>query len=230
MRGFTDFYYIVVNNTMIKEIWKTVVIDGVEHPRYMVSNLGRVKCLNWNRTGKPRLCRLSDSYGYLMVKIDGVTKSVHRIVAETFIPNPEHKPFIDHIDTNRQRNVIEVDENGVPVENSTLTNIRWATRLENNNNPLTRKHYSENAGKSMLGKFGAEHNRSIQIIQLTLGGQFIRKWSCASEVERELGIRHEYISACCRGKRKSAGGYRWIYASDYKPPRRLYISDIKALF
>ena len=216
---------------MIKEIWKTVVIDGVEHPRYKVSNLGRIICLKWKRTGKPRLCKFSaDKDGYLQVGIDGVTKKVHRIVAETFIPNPECKPCVDHIDTNRQRNVIEVDENGVSVENSTLTNIRWATYEENCNNPLSRKHNSENNGKAMLGKFGAEHPNSIPIIQLTLEGQFIRKWSAAREVERELGISHTNIIACCRGKQKSAGGYRWVYASDYKPPRRLYISDIKALF
>ncbi len=215
----------------MKEIWKTAVIDGKENKRYKVSNYGRIICLNWNRTGKARMCKLNvDGGGYLKVKIDRVTKLVHRIVAETFIPNHEGKPCVDHIDTNRQRNVIEVDENGFPVENSTLTNIRWATQKENCNNPLSRKHKSENSAKPWLGKFGDEHHRSIQVVQLTLDGQLIKKWSCAMEAKRELGIKQGNIRKCCRGKRKTAGGYRWMYYSDYQKLQRKTIKDIKPLF
>lgn len=213
----------------MNEIWKTVVIDGVEHPRYKVSSLGRIICLNWNRTGNPRLCKLTKKRnGYLEVCIDGVRKLVHRLVAEAFLPNPQNKPCIDHIDTNRQRNVIEVDENGVPVENSTLTNIRWVTYKENDNNPLTRKHKSENNG--MFGKLGSEHNCSISIVQLTLDGQFIKKWAAASEVERELGINRSSIIQCCKGKRKSAGGFKWMYLSDWLKVCKRKPEDIKPLF
>lgn len=193
-----------------REIWKTVVIDGVEHPRYQVSNLGRVKCLNWNNTGKPRLCKLNkNSAGYLNVGIDRVKYLVHRLVAEAFIPNPNNKPEVDHVDTNRQNNCI--------------FNMRFCTRKENCNNPLSLKHYS--------GRFGSEHNRSIPIIQLTLDGKFIKKWSCAAEVERELGINSSSITACCRGKRNKAGGYRWMYYSDYtKSFKKRSLSEIKSLF
>ena len=205
------------------EIWKTVVIDGVENPRYQVSNLGRVKCLNWKKTGKERLCSLNvDNHGYLRVKIDGVAKYVHRLVAEAFIPNPEHKPCIDHIRTVKTENfVILDDKDGQTVIDSSL---RWVSHKENNNNPLTKKHYSEN--NALLGKFGAEHPKSISIIQLNLDGQFIREWSAEREVERELGINHSNIALCCKGKRKSAGGFRWVYATDY----RKSISQIKPLF
>ena len=54
---------------------------------------------------------------------------IHRAVAELFIPNPENKPCIDHINTVKTDNRAE--------------NLRWVTAKENSNNPLTRKRVSE---------------------------------------------------------------------------------------
>ncbi len=181
------------------------------HPRYSVSCNGEVLCWNWKLTGKPRLCGLSyDKYGYLRVNIDCVRKLVHRIVAEAFIPNPKGKPCIDHINTIRTDNLVE--------------NLRWCTCEENNNNPLSLEH------NGMRGKFGVEHPTSISIVQLSLDGQFIKKWSATMEVERELGIFHSNITACCKGKLKSAGGYCWMYYSEWLKLQRKNIKDIKPLF
>ena len=71
------------------------------------------------REVKPRL------YGYLSVTIPFRGDcSIHRLVAETFIPNPENKPFVDHIDGNRANDRVE--------------NLRWVTHKENCNNPNTK--------------------------------------------------------------------------------------------
>ena len=186
------------------------------HPRYSVSCNGQVLCWNWHRTGKPRICKLSkEGKGYFGVGIEGKMSLVHRLVAEAFIQNPLNKPCIDHVDTNRKNNCV--------------WNLRWVTHKENSNNPLSIEHYRKNCQNPTLGKFGAENRRSIPIVQFSLNRQFIKKWACAREVERELGINQSNISSCCCGRYKSAGGFKWMYASEYFK-RKKSLKEIKPLF
>ena len=113
------------------EIWKD--IEGYES-LYQVSNMGRVKALNYNRSGKEKIMKQSfEKDGYLRV---GLTKDrkiktikVHRLVATTFIENIGDKPCVDHKNTIRYDNRVE--------------NLRFVTHKENNNNELTKKHLSE---------------------------------------------------------------------------------------
>jgi len=122
---------------MVEE-WKSVVgYEGL----YEVSNTGKIKALErlvvnngglqhkHERVLKPNYGK--NNHGLVVLCKNGKTKPhlVHRIVAEAFIPNPENKPNIDHIDTDCTNNCVE--------------NLRWCTQKENCNNPLTRLHGSQ---------------------------------------------------------------------------------------
>ena len=97
------------------EIWKPVV--GYEG-RYEVSNIGRVKSLNFMRRGYPKILtqRVINSK-YLSTIILAKGMLIHRLVAKAFIPNPENKPCVNHIDRIRV--------------NNKDTNLEWCTYSEN---------------------------------------------------------------------------------------------------
>lgn len=180
------------------EIWKQ--IEGYDN--YMVSNLGRVKSLKF---GKEKVLKYGkDSGGYLTICLckDGKVKRflIHRLIAKTFLPNPDNKPCIDHINTNRSDNRVN--------------NLRWATYKDNSNNPITKEKMSVNNGN--LGKFGKLNPNHKPILQFDLNGNFIRRWESAMDIERELNISHSQIAACCRGKIKTSYGYKWGYVEEYE--------------
>lgn len=119
----------------MKEVWK--VYHNGPRVTWQVSNQGNVK-----KNGILYKCRLNCGY-----KVFG-RSSVHRAVAELFIPNPENKPCVDHINGNKLDN--------------RACNLRWVSYKENNNNPITLKRYSEaNKGPKnpMYGKSQSEESK-----------------------------------------------------------------------
>ena len=104
---------------MREEIWRD--IKGYEG-KYMVSNLGRVKSLNYNKTGKEKIMKgVPDGYGYFQLSLckEGKVKNcrINRLVAQAFIPNPDNLPEVNHKDKIRTNNRVD--------------NLEWCTTQYN---------------------------------------------------------------------------------------------------
>ena len=179
---------------MEQEILKEVV--GYEQ-RYLVSSLGRIKSLRYNgRNITAFLKPTTTIFGYLMVNLydnNSVpnTTFVHVIVSKAFIPNPQNKRTVNH-------------KNGIKSDNR-VENLEWMTHGENG----LHSYRVLNRKSAMLGRCGKLHHNSKPINQLSLTGEFIKKWDCSKDVERELGFRAENIRECCNGRYKFSNGFKW---------------------
>lgn len=176
------------------EIWKD--IRGFEGS-YQISSLGRVKSLKW---GKERIMKLNKNRcGYPMIclthKYQKISKLIHKLVAEAFIPNPDNKSEIDHIDTDKTNNRVE--------------NLRWCTRSENLNNPLTVEKYRNSYQNSTATK-----KIMKPVIQLSRQGKPLRYFESATEAKR--GTKINNIQTVCKGRINTAGNFRWLYFEDYE--------------
>lgn len=168
----------------MKEEWKK--IEGYDN--YEVSNMGRVRSLNFMRTGRVKVISSSVSrLGYHQVDIfmNGVPekKTIHRLVAEAFLENPDNLPQINHRDGDKSNNCVE--------------NLCWCNQSYNN-------HHSR-------GWIKVNESRKKPVLQYTKTGEFIKEYSSSHEASRETGVNQGNISACCNGKQKSANNFIWKY-------------------
>ena len=197
------------------EEWRTAVYDGIVYEGlYKVSNLGRILSLNYRNTGKADLMTpFENTKGYLKVQLskNGEYKQcyVHRLIAETFLENPENKPCINHKiegDEGKKINMVIFNEDGTI--NEERTTIEWAT-YEENNNYATR---NERAGKA-ISKANTNGKLSKKVLQFTLDDEFVREWPSLAECGRN-GFCQGHVSRCCQDKRKSHKGFKWCYAEE----------------
>lgn len=185
-----------------KEIWREV--KGYEG-YYEVSNLGNVRALerivcDGRMRPAKSVTKRKDNLGYFHVGLNKNRKEttirIQRLVAQAFIPNPENKPYLDHINTIRTDNRVD--------------NLRWVTPKENYHNKLSRKK-SEYTIK-MNAFRGRINNGSRSVLEYNLNGNFIKEWISISRLMESTNIKsNSLIYACADRKRRhhKCRTYRW---------------------
>ena len=174
----------------MEEIWKPVTVDGEIYENYEVSNMGRVRSLNYGgRTGVVKMLKPSvRTDGYLQVGLQKGGKQkmclVHRLVAYAFIENdnPTEKTDINHINEIKTNNRVE--------------NLEWVTRKQNTNHGTRNERVAKILSKKVICvETGIIYESTI-------------------EVERKTGLDQSSICRCCKGKQKTCGKFHWEYVKD----------------
>ena len=185
----------------MNEIWKD--IEGYEG-LYQVSNLGRVRSLNRITNGKfgnRSLClrkgrilkpRKISLYTGVYLSKNGHVKNytIHRLVAQAFIPNPQNKLEVNHIDGNKLNNKVD--------------NLEWATRSEN----------EQHAYRTGLNKIrnGKDNKISKRILQIDINtNKIINVFYGTGDIKRKYGYSSSPIIRCCNKQRKTAYKFIWKY-------------------
>ena len=169
------------------EIWRPVG----ENDNYIVSNTGRIRRFNSDKDHSVR-----DRKGYLTVDLyrdsERVTRRVHRLVAEAFVPNPDGKSQVNHRDGNRH--------------NNDAANLEWVTASENCrhawDNGLMKPSYS------MLGRKNPNAGRKGKPFRIVETGEV---FNTLKECEEAIDGNNRHINDCLQGRQNTHRGYHFEY-------------------
>ena len=171
------------------EIWKDII--GYEG-YYQISSLGKIKSIKRFRGNgkggyiqKEKYIKGWTNGGYIRVSLCSLLFKqgffLHRIIAVAFIPNPENKPCINHIDGNKK--------------NNSLNNLEWVTYSENNQHAFD---------------IGLRHGANPKVvIQYDKNGSFIKEYESILLASKETKIIRQSICRHLSGQRPFAGGFVW---------------------
>lgn len=167
----------------MKEIWKDVAgYEGL----YQVSNLGRVKSVKG--VSERILKGGNDCHGYLCLNLwknnQRIMFKIHRLVAQAFIPNPENKPQVNHIDEDKTNNVD--------------SNLEWCTAKENNNHG------------TRIERVIISNQKKVKAIDIA-NGEY-NYYESIKACGKALGIDNSNITKQLKGKLRQSGGYIFEYA------------------
>ena len=183
---------------MENEVWKDVPnYEGI----YKASNFGRIKMvkrtlidsLGKKINKKEHILKPRTGNRYYMIALykNGKREDLllHRVIAQTFIPNPENKPFVNHKDENCFNNCSD--------------NLMWCTQKENMNWGTINERMSKNS----------KSKRKVN--QYDMDGNYIKTWDCMTDFYKSKGLKLKTgIIECCKGRRQSHMGYKWKYADE----------------
>lgn len=157
--------------------------------RYYVSNMGRIFTTSaHNKKNNPAIMKPAldfdkrkDATGYLRTVIDGRSIRVHRVIAQTWIPNPENKPFVNHKNGNKTDNRAE--------------NLEWCTNSENQLHA-----YRTGLEKPMRGEKNPKSKMTDEQVR-----RFKQEWAHDRKMSRKqyaekLGVTEAAIKDIIRGR------------------------------
>ena len=160
-----------------------------------VSHLVPTKCGYMRRTKAVVLKPKMNLFGYLTVRLQDKSSlrtkfyMVHRLIAETFIPNTYNLPFINHKDEDKTNNSVE--------------NLEWCTAKYNVNYGTCLKRRRETQ------KFTHPNRKAVR--QTTLDGVFVQEYISISEAARAVRVNATRLSRCCRNSNFSCRGFKWEF-------------------
>lgn len=168
----------------MEEEWRTVVIDGEVYEGYEVSNFGRVRSLNYNGIGQTKILKqIKKKNGYLQIGLYKNGKQKLYLVHRLIAI-----VFIPNPNNLPQINHINEDKTDNRVENlewcSSKYNANYGTRIERQAKTISKR------------------------VRCVETGEI---FDSIMEVERKIGLPNSNVSRCCKGKRKTCGGYHWEY-------------------
>lgn len=185
---------------------------------YSINENGEVKN---NKTNK-LLKQSQHKNGYMSVSIkitNGSYKQyyVHRLIAETFLPNLDNLTDVNHKDYNKQNNSVE--------------NLEWCSRSDNLKHSYNYENRNKNREHAKKLAMRNHEKMNIKVTQRTLSGDFVAEYNSMREAEEKTGIPIQNISSVTSGKRRSAGGYIWEKSDgidfEYNPTK--YFSAVQQL-
>lgn len=193
---------------MKKEIWKSINGD------YEVSNLGRVKSMDRlvkHPTGslkkwRGRILKIQKTpagYCYVNLYNNKNLHLIHRLVATAFIPNPENKPCVNHLNGKRNDNKLE--------------NLEWCTYSENEK--YSYSHLGKKPNKTGLGKFGLKNPSSKPVALIETTDKIVKIFENATFAEKHIPkVVRNKVHAVCRGLYKTHLGmkFKYITRDEYK--------------
>lgn len=181
------------------ERWKQ--ID--KYPHYEVSDLGRIR--SSIKTPDRILTPQKNNRGYYRVQIRNElgTNSfyVHRLVADAFIPNPEGKPHINHIDNN-------------PANNS-ANNLEWVTPKENSAHSIKQNRHRR-TDKWLEHLHKAQEPTYRPVVRIDPNTNEVVGFYKKLNAVKEDGYQPSCVSNCCKGIRRTHAGFIWKYAAKMK--------------